>query len=776
MIAGLVVLLLAVFFYDVVFLGKTFKITTANPQALMTGPYGQENNKPDFFNIFTTDVSLNEEPALEYIKRSFRKGVLPMWNPHLACGYPLIGLIQVGLFFPLNLLFYILPDMIAWDALIFGRFFLAGFFIYWFIRVLRLGRLPALGAVIIFMLSGPMVKLQAWMANVDILAPLLFLSFELLLKRRTFFQMGLTGLVIGLTILAGHPEHLVLVHSLAVLYLMFRVLSLRPRPPLIRCGLLLAGAYVIGFGLGAIVLLPFVKKWLTVFWHSHPADMGTKAEYAKEPRFYAAVLFPLFFQKFPISLSFDQAGWWGAMGILPFGLTFLGLWYRQRRYLNWFFAGVAFILLAKVFIDAPPFNWIGLIPIFRYFRFANHSAHQVAFMLAVGSAMGIRVIMLRRRLLWKSLPFFLPVVGVLAAALYIKREASYFPNAMQSAYLSFGVIAVFLILLFLKDKRLLTRKTVGLGVVLLVALEMFLYIPRGRVNRFVSFPDVPYIDFLKKSYPRSRVYGIFWTLYPNTATAYELDDFGIFHGLLCRRYVDFINQFVVQDHFTKDHCHTSFWVVPVSLMPDTRPFLDLVNVRYTVAPRNLKEFFIPARSAAFPQPLYSDEVDIYPHPTAYQRAFIVHRAIFEPDEEKVFELMRQHKDYLRALAVLNHPPQPEIQQQLDAAPVTDDSWAVIREYSPNEVMIDTRMQHAGLLILSDTYHPDWRAFVNGKPTQIYVTDHLLRSVFLPKGEWTVRFVFRPGGFLLGRWVSALFLIGLLMFLFLVRPSRRGARC
>ena len=131
-VIGLIAVLLAVFFYDVVFFGKTFKVTSANPQALMTGPYGQENNKPSFFSIFTTDVSLNEEPTLVFIKRSFWQGTFPMWNPHLACGYPLIALIQIGLFFPLNLLFYVLPDLIAWDALIFGRFFLAGFFIYWF--------------------------------------------------------------------------------------------------------------------------------------------------------------------------------------------------------------------------------------------------------------------------------------------------------------------------------------------------------------------------------------------------------------------------------------------------------------------------------------------------------------------------------------------------------------------------------------------------------------------------------------------------------------------
>ncbi len=774
-VIGLIAVLLAVFFYDVVFFGKTFKVTSANPQALMTGPYGQENNKPSFFSIFTTDVSLNEEPTLVFIKRSFWQGTFPMWNPHLACGYPLIALIQIGLFFPLNLLFYVLPDLIAWDALIFGRFFLAGFFIYWFVRVLRLGRIPALGAVVIYMLAGPVVKLQAWMANVDVIGPLLFLCFELLLRRRGLFRMAVTAGAIALTVFAGHPEHLVVVHTLAVLFFVFRLFTARPRPPVIKTFYFLAGAYALGFALGAIVLLPFLRNWLTVFWHSHPEDMGVKAEYAKEPRFYFSVLFPIFFQKFPISMNWIQAGWWGSIGLLPFGLTFLSLWHRQRWGLNWFIAAGAFVLLGKIFINAPPFTWIGLLPVYRYLRFANHSAHQVAFLLAVGSAMGLRVILLKRQLFKKALLFAVPVLAALAAALYLKRNAVYIATARESAIISTAVIGAFLLFLFLKDKRILTGKAAGLAVLAVLTAEMFAYIPRGRVNRFESFPQVPYVEFLKKSHPRSRVYGIFWTLYPNTATAYQLDDLGVFHGLLCQRYVDFVNEFLVKDYFVKDHWHTSFWVVPVTFMPEARPFMDLLNVRYTAAPIILKDFFVPARLPDFPKPMYKREAAIYPHPSAFPRVFIVHRAIFEPDKEKVFAHMRELKGKLRGIAVLSHPPEPEILEQLASTPIMDNSWAGIKDYGPNEVLVEARLQHPGLLVMSDTYHPDWKAFVNGKPARIYVTDHLIRSVFLPKGESTVRFVYRPIGFYIGRWISAVALVVLVLLLWKTR-RRNNTSC
>ena len=100
-------LFLAISFYDVFFLGKTFKVTTCIAQALPSGPYGQENNKLAFIPVNGTDAPVLEEPIYHFLKLNFRKGILPLWNPHQACGYPLIGMIQIGMFFPLNLILYL---------------------------------------------------------------------------------------------------------------------------------------------------------------------------------------------------------------------------------------------------------------------------------------------------------------------------------------------------------------------------------------------------------------------------------------------------------------------------------------------------------------------------------------------------------------------------------------------------------------------------------------------------------------------------------------------
>src|SRR5258706_16212012 len=103
-ISGILITLLCIAFHDVVFFNKTFKITTIVSQALYNGVYGQQFNRLKFLPLIGTDSAILEEPTLQFIKNSLAQGILPLWNPHQACGFPLIGMLEVGLFFPLNLI------------------------------------------------------------------------------------------------------------------------------------------------------------------------------------------------------------------------------------------------------------------------------------------------------------------------------------------------------------------------------------------------------------------------------------------------------------------------------------------------------------------------------------------------------------------------------------------------------------------------------------------------------------------------------------------------
>ena len=77
--------------------------------------------------------------------------------------------------------------------------------------------------------------------------------------------------------------------------------------------------------------------------------------------------------------------------------------------------------------------------------------------------------------------------------------------------------------------------------------------------------------------------------------------------------------------------------------------------------------------------------------------------------------------------------------------------------------IRVESQRAGLLVLSDTYYPGWKAYVDGQETPIYPTDVALRSVYLEAGEHEVRFVYSPASFKLGVLISGLSLLALVAY-------------
>ncbi len=63
------------------------------------------------------------------------------------------------------------------------------------------------------------------------------------------------------------------------------------------------------------------------------------------------------------------------------------------------------------------------------------------------------------------------------------------------------------------------------------------------------------------------------------------------------------------------------------------------------------------------------------------------------------------------------------------------------------------MDGEGFLVLSDTYYPGWKAYVDGREERIYQADYFLRAVFLSSGLHKVKFIFDPLSFKLGLWMT-----------------------
>jgi uncharacterized membrane protein YfhO len=89
--------------------------------------------------------------------------------------------------------------------------------------------------------------------------------------------------------------------------------------------------------------------------------------------------------------------------------------------------------------------------------------------------------------------------------------------------------------------------------------------------------------------------------------------------------------------------------------------------------------------------------------------------------------------------------------------------------SNNRLSLKVEAKGGGILILSDTYYPGWKVFVNGKEEKILRANYNFRAVPLSRGVHRVEFVYAPLSFKLGAGLS---IIGVISCAIIGWSSRR----
>jgi len=125
--------------------------------------------------------------------------------------------------------------------------------------------------------------------------------------------------------------------------------------------------------------------------------------------------------------------------------------------------------------------------------------------------------------------------------------------------------------------------------------------------------------------------------------------------------------------------------------------------------------------------------------------------------------------------ILEEEPVPDLDQAvLPSEP--DLRQARIALYSPHRIVVEADLQADGFLVLSDTYYPGWKAFVDGREDKIYQADYLFRAVFLKQGKHLVEFRYSPLSFRIGLGISlaaGAILLGIAVYSSVGRRRQRG---
>jgi len=79
----------------------------------------------------------------------------------------------------------------------------------------------------------------------------------------------------------------------------------------------------------------------------------------------------------------------------------------------------------------------------------------------------------------------------------------------------------------------------------------------------------------------------------------------------------------------------------------------------------------------------------------------------------------------------------------------------VLKYEDREVLLEVETASSAYLVTSETYYPGWRAWMDGRPVKLYLTNAAFRGLLVPPGRHRVRMRFEPPLFYYGLALSGL---------------------
>jgi len=215
---------------------------------------------------FPWDIVDQMYPFQRFVSDSLHQGIFPLWNPYILAGYPVVGDPQASLFYPPTLLSMFGPSAFPLrlktvELVLVLHIILAGVGTYLLSRELGIGRLGALAAALVFMFGGFLsihVEHETWVKAVAWI-PLVFLAFRRALRAAKLSPTLGAGMLLGMSLLAGHTQTSVYTVYLLLLYCLNACLpdiSARQYRQALRRVALLSLVVMVGLGMSAIQVIP----------------------------------------------------------------------------------------------------------------------------------------------------------------------------------------------------------------------------------------------------------------------------------------------------------------------------------------------------------------------------------------------------------------------------------------------------------------------------------------------------------------------------------------
>lgn len=705
-------------------------------------------------------------PFQHFAARNIAAGIIPFWNPFSFNGTPFMADIQNGIFYPGNQLMYLLSggNLSAWLS----QFFII---IHYLVALLGMWKLArglgisqwgsALAAIayafcalmVAHAIHHSMVYNEAWF-------PLIIYFFHRAVTRRSLLYSLAAGLMLGITLLSGHPQ--IALYIIFFLFCLTIFLFVREmKGPEAERGNIASGALmaalpiIIGGGIFAIQLLPGMEF----------AALSQRASFTYEQTLEGALgpgqlltlVAPKFFGVSGPAASTGTEFWYRPephyfwetaiyIGVVTLILAAVGLASRRLGSLRWFLAGMGLLGLLYALGDnffVHPL--LGRLPLFSTFRIPTRMTLYLALGGALLAGVGLDRLLRggeedtgsirRAALIAGGVVVFIALLAVSGALLgTFNAPPNVTTASTAAAALLIGLATTGVVWARLRGS--MPGVATGAVIVLLAVIDMFTFgmglnnSPVNPQTEIFGRNDGQFAQY--KADPPGKLFRVKmrdqgYMLMPRNQ--------GLYSGIML---YEGYNALVLQRR-----------VPPIT--PQERAF-DLLNIQHDI-------MLDPSTGSA----------GLVPRTTALPHARMVYDARVT-DSAGAYDLLKSGGVDVARTVVLEKDPGIT----LDGS---GSGTAVITHYDAGEIAVDVNTDKPGILVLSEIWYPAWKVYIDGKPAELLIADYSLRGIAVPAGSHKVELRFESGAFSTGSWITiitSIAAIGALLVVWMRERAKKGS--
>jgi len=727
------------------------------PQLLVTPDFGR------------SDAWHFSFPTKYFLSQSLKKNELPLWSSKLGGGFPIFAEGQTGTFFLPNLILYKFFDPVtAYNLSLMFVVITIGWGMYVWLRILNLSPLPSLFGGLTMAFSGPVMSQLTHITLLQgfSLLPWVMIATHLLAQKKSWRWVSVLALVVSQQIFAGFPQASVITVLFASGYFLYCSSPAKRDEnyfkPTCRQARLLANhsknistllatmmrffiAVALAIGLSSVQLLPSLE-----FLQNSTARGGFSpqdATYFSYPLKHLVTFIDPFrlgnpkFGTYPPFSAFDGSIFWentGFIGILPlislvayFISSFwqsaspdrIGASWRsspespqdpgQARMTTFFLAALFISLFLMLGSHSPLYIVYSMWP-FNLFRVPSRFLWVFVISLIILSSMGMQLLT-RRGLTRVAL---ILIIGFHVFFL-MKTWEGY--HAIQPAKNWFAAPAI--------TKFLMPNKNV--------------YTIGSEFTHNQTF--------LTKGWQNMRPYeALRSTLAPDSNLLWNIPSAQVYAGRFLRR------QALVDTLLSQ--------LIPIennqaTVSAQTKKFLDMFSVQQIVSAVPLTQEGLTATGSIADGGI---TIRVYTNEKSVPRVYLARDTVVAQTFEEAVRKI-QEKTFIPGKSILveqpestGDPVQHGMTEQQD-----DGMVAIVNESDTNITLAVTKNPSRALLVLADTFYPGWKAFIDGKPTDVFPVNIRQRGVIVSPGDHTVVFKFTPQSLRIGAFIglSTVFFIG-----------------